>query len=163
MKARLISKWGETEGARFDISREATVGRSRGNTIVLPTKSVSTDHARIGWDENRECFFLEDLGSLNGTELDGVPVERRERLGRLHIINFGGDSRFIFMALDGDPAPTGTVVDGEVTGLPAGLGDKAAGDGAPAAARTMSDADEVVLPESLAREAGRESDGDRES
>ena len=49
-----------------------TVGRMKGNTIVIEDESVSLSHARIT-RKNGE-FFLKDLNSTNGTVVNGQPI-----------------------------------------------------------------------------------------
>lgn len=51
-----------------------TIGRSRGNSIVLDDMLVSRQHVRITADD--EGLVLEDLGSRNGTYVNGRRVER---------------------------------------------------------------------------------------
>jgi hypothetical protein len=49
------------------------VGQSADNDIVLPEYTVSTHHATFGFDA--AGMSITDLGSLNGTKVDGVLVE----------------------------------------------------------------------------------------
>ncbi len=133
MKAKLISR----EHGDFTFTRQATIGRCEGSTVRLDATVVSSEHARISFDPERSAYILEDLGSLNGTQLDGVRIERRELLGKMHLICFGGSQDFIFQLfnLDDDSEfdtidipPVGkTQIDGEVPVLPAALRDHAAG------------------------------------
>lgn len=51
-----------------------TIGRGRGNSIVLDDMLVSRQHVRITADA--EGLVLEDLGSRNGTYVNGRRVER---------------------------------------------------------------------------------------
>lgn len=53
-------------------SHEFVIGRASGCDIVLDDPSVSRRHARI--QQIGDQFALEDLGSLNGTFLDGMRV-----------------------------------------------------------------------------------------
>jgi len=96
MKARLLCRIGPLRGTDFDLGREATLGRHPECTVALPVPAVSGRHARIEWDETAGSYFLEDLGSLNGTELDGERLTGRERLDRLHVITLGGKLDLIF-------------------------------------------------------------------
>jgi hypothetical protein len=50
------------------------VGRSQENDIVINDPNVSRRHARISRADNG--FVVEDLGSTNGTMLDGAPIDR---------------------------------------------------------------------------------------
>jgi predicted component of type VI protein secretion system len=51
-----------------------TVGRSQENDITVNDPNVSRRHARISRADNG--FVVEDLGSTNGTLLDGAPIDR---------------------------------------------------------------------------------------
>jgi pSer/pThr/pTyr-binding forkhead associated (FHA) protein len=52
------------------------IGRDPTCELRLDNLSVSRRHARIGWERGR--FNLEDLGSSNGTRVNGEPVEKRD-------------------------------------------------------------------------------------
>ena len=60
-----------TPAIRLDLD-EVVVGREKGLTASVADTSVSRRHARI--TRRDEEFELEDLGSFNGTYIDGVPV-----------------------------------------------------------------------------------------
>lgn len=63
-----------------------TVGRAEDNDIVVRDPNVSRRHARLERQENG--FAVEDLGSTNGTLLDGAPIGR-ERIDDGDEITFG--------------------------------------------------------------------------
>ncbi|HEX6709267.1 MAG TPA: DUF3662 and FHA domain-containing protein [Rubrobacter sp.] len=70
-----------------------TVGRSQENHIVVNDPNVSRKHARISRADNG--FVVEDLGSTNGTLLDGAPIDR-ERIEGGDELTFGQTTaRFI--------------------------------------------------------------------
>ena len=50
-----------------------TVGRHPESLVVLPSASVSSHHATI--KRRGEEFFVQDLGTTNGTKLNGVEIE----------------------------------------------------------------------------------------
>jgi len=50
-----------------------TIGRGETNTIVINSPKVSRNHARIEWSGDR--FTVRDLGSSNGTFVNGERVE----------------------------------------------------------------------------------------
>lgn len=52
------------------------VGRSRSCDVVLPSAKVSRQHANIVVDGG--VYFMEDLGSANGTWCDGERITRRQ-------------------------------------------------------------------------------------
>jgi len=63
------------EGA--ELSSGLTLGRDPSNEVVIPAERfphVSSHHARIV--EEAGSYFVEDLGSRNGTLVNGEPVER---------------------------------------------------------------------------------------
>ncbi len=98
MTARLFSRTGETRGLELELShdREAIVGRDPAADLVIERPLMSSRHARIVYDSDAERYVLEDLGSLNGTELDGDRVTGAERLGHLHVVTFAGNYDFFF-------------------------------------------------------------------
>lgn len=102
MKAKFFCTTGMLAGAKFVIGKQATIGKNGGNTIVLDPPQISDRHARIFWDDTQKCYLLEDLGSRNGTQLDGLRVKRREKLGALHVITLAGMFDFVFQALPGE-------------------------------------------------------------
>ncbi len=70
-----------------------TVGRSQENDIVVNDPNVSRKHARISRADNG--FIVEDLGSTNGTLLDGAPIDR-ERIEGGDELTFGqSTARFV--------------------------------------------------------------------
>jgi len=99
MRARLFCKTGELRGTAFDLGDEATVGSSADNAVVLPVKTVSKRHARIFFSEQYDRYFVEDLGSRNGTRVDGTRVRNDERLDDLSVITFAEVHDFIFQRL----------------------------------------------------------------
>lgn len=100
MKARLFCKTGQLAGALFEIGREATIGKAPGNSIQLYPQSISGKHARIVFDEKEKRFIIEDLGSRNGTRVDGVRVRGKERLSELNIITFSNAFDFLFQVME---------------------------------------------------------------
>lgn len=49
-----------------------TIGRGPGNVLPLTDDYVSTSHAVLTWRDG--AWYVEDLGSTNGTHLDGARV-----------------------------------------------------------------------------------------
>jgi predicted component of type VI protein secretion system len=69
------------------------IGRSQDSDIVINDPNVSRRHARISRADNG--FVVEDLGSTNGTLLDGAPIDR-ERIEGGDELTFGQTTaRFI--------------------------------------------------------------------
>ena len=75
-------------GERFVLTDELTVGRGGGCGIVLADDSfVSTVHARVFRRDG--AVYVEDLGSRNGTLLNGEPVVHAVQLRRGDHVQFG--------------------------------------------------------------------------
>jgi len=66
------------DGTVFEIKGGATIGRSPRSQIVLPDDFVSSTHARIF--ARKQFLFLEDLGSTNGTFVDGRRIEGENQI-----------------------------------------------------------------------------------
>jgi len=73
--AMLVLQRGAEAGRRWplDRSRPLTIGRSDECDIALPDRQVSRYHARITWQGDN--YFIEDLGSKNGTHVNGHEVQ----------------------------------------------------------------------------------------
>src|SRR3954468_19315986 len=80
---------GPRPGSSFAIEQEATtLGRDPACDIVLARKLVSRRHARIL--QRPDGFYLEDLRSTGGTQLNGRPVLGPVRLSdgdQIRIVN----------------------------------------------------------------------------
>ena len=97
--AHLVLTDGGGEGKRFEFTSDVTrIGRRDENDVTLDSGSVSGTHAEI--IRTAEGFELRDLGSTNGTFLNGERVQTA-RLHRNDIIRLGNVS----LMLDGDDVP----------------------------------------------------------
>jgi len=77
----LIAYEGAIEGERWTLDEEyTTIGRSNDCDVVLPDRQVSRQHAGIERDDGG--YLLHDLGSKNGTFVNGEKVEGEPH--RLH-------------------------------------------------------------------------------
>lgn len=74
--AMLVLQRGAEAGRRWPLSRTQTlvIGRSEECDISLPDRQVSRTHARITW--TGDGYQLEDLGSKNGTHLNGQALTK---------------------------------------------------------------------------------------
>jgi pSer/pThr/pTyr-binding forkhead associated (FHA) protein len=71
--AMLVALIGPSKGARYLInSDETSLGRSPDNQIFLDDVTVSRRHALIS--RTAKTYSLSDLGSLNGTYLNGESI-----------------------------------------------------------------------------------------
>jgi len=80
---------GETKHYSLDTDK-VQIGRGGENQITIPVDCVSSRHCEILRDEDGQ-FFLVDLGSKNGTEINGAAVPEGEKvvLGDGDFVLFG--------------------------------------------------------------------------
>lgn len=85
--AKLEILTGKRKGAVIDLSDgEFDVGNRKSAVISIRDPWISYNHAKIHGQAGR--FFIEDLGSSNGTWIDGKKIERHELSGKT-LIYFG--------------------------------------------------------------------------
>ena len=77
-------------GQRFAFSDEIRIGRGSDNDIVLTDSFASHHHAVIALFNN--LYAIEDLGSVNKTYVNGVPIDGRQYLQSGDIITIGSVS-----------------------------------------------------------------------
>ncbi len=82
---------GELKGKTFGLGDEMVIGRADKCHLVLDDTYVSQMHARIFARDG--VYVLEDLGSTNGTYLNGRQLQRPERLKMADVIRIG-DSEY---------------------------------------------------------------------
>ncbi len=61
-----------------------TIGRDKKNSIQLPGKIISREHARIFWEDGH--FVIEDLNSRNGLFVNGQKSDRHTLFDTDHIV-----------------------------------------------------------------------------
>ena len=152
MRARLFARYGPEAGLELEFGGEATIGRGSENSVPLSSREVSQRHARVFFDADSAAYWVEDLGSLNGTLLDGEPVTGRERLGSLHVLSFGAAAELFFLELDREPEQPEAVsvkeagieeADADAQTVPPDAPDEDAGK------RTRVDVEPTLLPPKL--------------
>ena len=68
------------EGLQVPVDRDwLVIGRGRGADVILAEPTISRAHAAIGFEE--EAFFVQDLGSTNGTLVNGAREEKASLKG----------------------------------------------------------------------------------
>jgi pSer/pThr/pTyr-binding forkhead associated (FHA) protein len=76
MIPKLISISGPLEGTIFSITdADVTIGRGPSNLICIADPLLSRQHCRITTEG--DVFNLHDLGSFNGTFVNGVPIKKQ--------------------------------------------------------------------------------------
>ena len=90
---RVLTAAGLREGAAYDLSEGAVLGRSDQADIRLEDSFASGRHTELA--PHGDAMVVEDLGSTNGTYLNGTPLSGPQPLrpgDRIRI----GDSEFAF-------------------------------------------------------------------
>ncbi|MFN2134388.1 MAG: FHA domain-containing protein [Candidatus Promineifilaceae bacterium] len=94
---RLIVASGPNQGQEYELGAgEFTIGRSTNNQIVLPLPEISRRHARI-W-KARDGYYVEDLGSTNGTFVNELRIQEATRLQEGDLLQIGDSFRLFFTA-----------------------------------------------------------------
>lgn len=104
---RLIVRSGPNPGTVFDLTKEVTVlGRDVGNDIVIGDVEISRQHARL--TRTPTGFVLEDLGSTNGSFVNGDRLTSPRVLNPGDLLGFGENVTVTFDATA--PAAAATVM-----------------------------------------------------
>jgi hypothetical protein len=90
-RLQVVAAMGHEPGTTFDVSEGALFGRSDGADIHVEDPFASSSHARIFGRGG--AMYLEDMGSTNGTYLNGRQVKTAERLSPSDTIRIG-DSEY---------------------------------------------------------------------
>jgi hypothetical protein len=75
------------EGTSLGLDAIATIGRDVNNAIVVEDQFASAEHAILTF--RGRAWYLEDLGSTNGTYVNGSPVTEITPLGFGDVIQVG--------------------------------------------------------------------------
>jgi pSer/pThr/pTyr-binding forkhead associated (FHA) protein len=92
-KLRVASAAGLRAGSAYDLSEGALLGRGASADIRLEDTFASSAHARLA--PQGDVMVIEDLGSTNGTYLNGEPLRGPQPLHVGDSIRIG-DSEFTF-------------------------------------------------------------------
>lgn len=109
MPGRLIGKSGSVNGVVFNLGPAHTsLGRGDDNDIVLDSAHASRHHAEIHWDGGH--YVIYDLGSKNGTSVNGQRLNERQALAQgdeltLAGVTFSFDLESDTLTLQADPPP----------------------------------------------------------
>ncbi|MFQ6058845.1 MAG: FHA domain-containing protein [Anaerolineae bacterium] len=78
---------GLSPGDAFPLRPVTSLGRALTNTIVLPDPAASAEHALLAYRDGQ--WWLEDLGSTNGTFLNDARLEEPAIVGEEDVIRVG--------------------------------------------------------------------------
>lgn len=87
-EACLVVIYGPHIGRRYPLEGTVTVGRDPESRIVLRSHDVSRHHAELRLIRDR--WFVTDLLSTNGTEVNGKKIDGETILANGDFLNFGG-------------------------------------------------------------------------
>ncbi len=82
---------GHEPGSTFDLSGGVTMGRSDSAEIRVDDAFASSAHARVF--PRGDFMWVEDMGSTNGTYLNGRTLRSAERLKMADVVRIG-DSEY---------------------------------------------------------------------
>ena len=68
---------------------EVRIGSQEDNTIILADPKVSPHHAIISWQAGANAYFIDDLGSEQGVQVNGIRVEAPRMLRHGDSIRLG--------------------------------------------------------------------------
>lgn len=74
-----------------------TLGRADDVDVQLEDPSVSGHHARVRFDAWKRQAWVTDLGSTNGTLLNGKAISGETELAEGNVLTLGDDSAFLFL------------------------------------------------------------------
>ena len=98
----LVVQDGPGTGAQHPVDADVTIGRDESADLQLPDKAVSRRHAALRIEG--ETAVVEDLGSRNGTFVNGERVEDRQRLREGDSLQLGGTTLEVRSA-EGETVP----------------------------------------------------------
>jgi hypothetical protein len=102
---QLIMRSGPTPGAAFTLEGDQiTIGRDSTNEIVINDAEVSRRHARLTFQGGK--YVLEDLGSTNGTFVNGQRLAGPRVLKPGEVVSFGEQIVLVFEVINIDAGAT---------------------------------------------------------
>jgi predicted component of type VI protein secretion system len=107
---RIVMRTGPTPGKAFPLEKTETfIGRDLSNDIVINDPEISRRHSRIFLQNG--LYVLEDLGSTNGTSINGQRLIGPYSMRNGEIITLGERITFAFEAVQ--PAGDSTLAGGQ--------------------------------------------------
>lgn len=102
---QLIMRTGPTPGATFTLEGDQlNIGRDSTNEITINDAEVSRRHARLTFQGGK--YVLEDLGSTNGTFVNGQRLAGPRVLKAGEVVSFGEQIVLVFEVVASDPGAT---------------------------------------------------------
>ena len=102
---QLIMRQGPTPGATFTLEGDQlNIGRESSNEITINDAEISRRHARLTFQGGK--YVLEDLGSTNGTFVNGQRLAGPRVLKAGEVVSFGEQIVLVFEVVTSDPGAT---------------------------------------------------------
>ena len=94
----LVGQAGPLNGQRWMVRDNIVLGRDMECDIIIPSRQVSRKHAHLVL--SKSGVNIEDLGSKNGTHLNGSLVEEQKKLKDGDVIQIAFAQQFMFLSSD---------------------------------------------------------------
>lgn len=104
----LIGQAGPLNGQRWGIEDELIIGRESDCSIIIPDRQISRYHARLTPQE--DGVLLEDLGSKNGTFVNGIILTDPVILQDGDLIQMALVQHFVYLSSDATMPLEGAVI-----------------------------------------------------
>jgi predicted component of type VI protein secretion system len=102
---QLIMRQGPTPGATFTLEGDQlNIGRDSTNEVTINDAEISRRHARLTFQGGK--YVLEDLGSTNGTFVNGQRLAGPRVLKAGEVVSFGEQIVLVFEVVTNDPGAT---------------------------------------------------------
>lgn len=108
-KPQIVMRSGPIPGSSYYLDKaEVSIGRDLANDIPVPDAEISRRHARFIVKE--DGVYIEDLGSTNGTFLNGVRLSAPKRLTNGDLVTLAESTVMSFEWADAETAAARTPV-----------------------------------------------------
>jgi pSer/pThr/pTyr-binding forkhead associated (FHA) protein len=85
------------------VGNQAIIGREEGLDVILQDAEASRRHSRISWQGGQ--YVIEDMGSTNGTFVNGVQITTPQVLNPGDSVGIG-QTALVFQSSGGQPSAT---------------------------------------------------------
>lgn len=96
--ALLVGQGGPLNGQRWTLQDNLLIGRDNSCDIIVPDRQVSRHHARVSYTPRG--ILIEDLGSKNGTHLNGKLISQPSLLQDGDVLQIALAQLFVFLSSD---------------------------------------------------------------
>jgi FHA domain-containing protein len=86
-RLEVVAAMGFEPGTEFPVNGGITLGRASGSDVRVEDPFASSHHARVF--PRGPAIYIEDMGSTNGTLVNGRPLQRPQQLSKSDSIRIG--------------------------------------------------------------------------